>query len=86
MLNEADTRITKLRANGYRHWKSAGGNVLFGKLVEFDAQNAILREESGEERKVKLNQLSMPDREVITRTRLGRPLPRRDPALASEVR
>jgi hypothetical protein len=45
--------------------------------MECDAQMALFRDEAGADRKVLLKQLALPDREIITRQRLGKPLPER---------
>ena len=66
--------------SGYRTWTSAQGSPLFARLVRFDAQSAVFLDEGGAERTVRLNQLALPDREIITRQRLGRPMPERAPA------
>lgn len=75
VLFAAERRRETLATNGYRTWTSAHGTTLFAKLLEFDAHSALLRGEDGSERKVRLKQLSLPDREIITRKRLGKPLP-----------
>jgi hypothetical protein len=75
VLFETERRREKLGAQGYRTWTSANGLKRFAKLLEFDAQTAVFKDESGAELKVELKQLALPDRELITRRRLGRPLP-----------
>ena len=76
----AERRRAELASRGYRTWTSAQGTPLFARLIRFDAQTAVLRDESGAERTVRLKQLALPDREIITRQRLGRPMPERAPA------
>ncbi|MGI8603609.1 MAG: hypothetical protein ACR2OZ_11510 [Verrucomicrobiales bacterium] len=65
-------RREKLSEQGYRDWTSLQGSRVFAKLIEFDAQRAVLRDESGEERKVELRHLDIADREIIARKRLGK--------------
>ena len=76
----AERRRAELATRGYRTWTSAQGTPLFARLIRFDAETAVLRDESGAERTVRLKQLTLPDREIITRQRLGRPMPERAPA------
>jgi hypothetical protein len=75
-----ERRRAELATRGYRTWTSAQGTPLFARLIRFDAETAVLRDESGAERSVRLKQLALPDREIITRQRLGRPMPERAPA------
>jgi hypothetical protein len=83
VLFASERRRAQLASRGYRTWTSAKGSPLFARLVRFDAQSAVFLDEGGAERTVRLNQLALPDREIITRQRLGRPLPERAPAEAS---
>lgn len=76
VLFETERRREKMAAKGYRTWTSRQGHALFAKLVEFDAHMVLLRDESGSERRVQLDQLALPDRERVTRQRLGKPMPR----------
>lgn len=78
-----ERRRTEMATRGYRTWTSAQGTPLFAKLIRFNAEIAVLRDESGAERTVRLKQLALPDREIITRQRLGRPMPERAPAATS---
>jgi hypothetical protein len=73
VLFQSQRRREKLASEGFRDWTSAQGSILFAKLIEFDASCALLRDESGQERKVDLRQLDIADREFITRKRLGKP-------------
>ncbi len=79
MLFAGERRRERLTTQGYREWRSAHGTTLFAKLVEFDARMAVLRDESGVSHKVLLPQLAITDREVITRLRLGLPMPKPAP-------
>jgi hypothetical protein len=72
-----ERRRAELATRGYRTWTSAQGTPLFARLIRFNAETAVLRDESGAERTVRLKQLALPDREIITRQRLGRPMPER---------
>jgi hypothetical protein len=83
VLFATERRRESLAAKGYRTWMSAQGTPLFARLIEFDADSALLRDEAGADRKVRLKQLALPDREIITRQRLGRPMPERAPAAAA---
>jgi len=83
VIFEAERRRAGLVAKGYRTWTSAQGTPLFARLIEFDAHSALLRDEAGADRKVSLKQLALPDREIITRQRLGKPMPERAPAPSS---
>lgn|GEM_PF-980686 len=83
VLFETERRRERLAAKGYRTWTSARGTPLFARLIEFDAHTALLRDEAGADRKVSLKQLALPDREIITRQRLGKPMPERAPASPS---
>ncbi len=74
VLNEVTARRQRLTGEGYRMWRSAAGSEFFGKLVEFDARVAVLRDEAGADHRVNLQQLSLIDRELITRQRLGKPV------------
>lgn len=87
VLFESERRRERLAANGYRTWTSAKGTPLFARLMECDAQMALFRDEAGADRKVLLKQLALPDREIITRQRLGKPLPQRavTPAAGAET-
>lgn len=85
VLFAAERRRTMLEAKGYRTWTSAYGTPLFAKLLHFDAHSACFRDESGAERQVSLKQLSLPDREVITRKRLGKPMPEVAPAASGST-
>jgi hypothetical protein len=83
VLFASERRRAQLASRGYRTWTSAQGSPLFARLVRFDAQSAVFLDEGGAERTVRLNQLALPDREIITRQRLGRPMPERAPASPS---
>jgi hypothetical protein len=76
VMFEGERRRERLASQGYRTWTSAAGLKRFAKLIEFDAHHALLRDESGAEMKVAVKQLALPDREIISRYRLGRPLPK----------
>ena len=87
VLFESERRRERLAGKGYRTWTSAKGTPLFARLIECDAQMALFRDEAGADRKVLLKQLALPDREIITRQRLGKPLPERavTPATGAET-
>lgn len=85
VLFAAERRRAMLEAKGYRTWTSAYGTPLFAKLLHFDAHSACFRDEAGAERQVSLKQLSLPDREVITRKRLGKPMPEVAPAASGST-
>lgn len=87
VLYESERRRERLAAKGYRTWTSAKGTPLFARLIEYDAQMALFRDEAGADRKVLLKQLALPDREIITRQRLGKPMPERavTPAAGAET-
>jgi hypothetical protein len=76
VIFQSERRREKLSAQGYRTWTSAQGLKRFAKLLEFDAHSVLLKDESGAELRVDLKQLALPDRELVTRRRLGRPLPK----------
>jgi hypothetical protein len=80
VIFETERRRSELATRGYRTWTSVQGSPFFARLIRFDAETAVLRDESGAERTVRLKQLTLPDRELITRQRLGRPMPERAPA------
>ena len=86
VLFESERRRERLAAKGYRTWMSAQGSPLFALLIEYDAHTALFRDEAGADRKVALKQLALPDREIITRQRLGKPMPERVvPAATAET-
>ena len=87
VIFESERRRERLAAKGYRTWTSAKGTPLFARLMEYDAQMALFRDEAGADRKVLLKQLALPDREIITRQRLGKPMPERavTPAAGAET-
>lgn len=82
-LFATERRRASLASRGYRTWTSAQGTPLFARLIRFDAETAVLLDEAGAERAVRLKQLALPDREIITRQRLGRPMPERAAAAAA---
>ena len=55
----------KMAAKGYRTWTGTNGQVIFAKLIRYNAGNLLLVEPSGKKLKTKESQLSKKDRQWI---------------------